>query len=95
MKAKFNPKSERAIAGLNFQNTVMQELMSVAGAAEVEDTREYFKRQNPELSEKEISSIDKILKNLPEERLKARMQAEENLDIRIISNQYNEFISSL
>ena len=59
MKAKFNPNSARAVAGLKFQNKVLEELKGFEQLSNVEDTRVYFQRLRPGASCQELSILEK------------------------------------
>ena len=55
----FNPTSKRAIAGLGFQRDVLEELQRTFPNIEFEMTWDFFKNQNPELTDKELAIIEK------------------------------------
>ena len=59
MKAKFNPTSPRAIAGLKFQSDVLSELRDIQAITDVEDVRDYFSRIDPSLTHKQITILEK------------------------------------
>lgn len=56
----FDPKSERAIAGLGFQDSVFQQLKEeFPDNNTLEETWSYFKKQNPDLTEYELACLEK------------------------------------
>ena len=56
----FDPKSERAIQGLGFQNSVFEQLKEEFPDNDtIEETWEYFRRQNPELTVYELACLEK------------------------------------
>lgn len=55
----FNPSSKRAIAGLGFQKNMLEELQCTFPNIEFEMTWDFFKRQKPELTNKELAIIEK------------------------------------
>ena len=55
----FNPKSKRAIAGLAFQQKFFDDIVAAYPDIEFEMTWDYFKRQNPELTDRELAILEK------------------------------------
>ena len=56
----FDPNSERAIAGLAFQNSIFEQLREEFPDNDtIEETWTYFKRQNPELTIYELACLEK------------------------------------
>ena len=56
----FDPNTERAKQGLAFQNEVIEKLrLKYPGNDTLEETWEYFKRQNPELTVYELACLEK------------------------------------
>ena len=56
----FDANSDRAVKGLAFQNEVFEDLRNkYPGNNTLEETWEYFKRQDPELSNYELACLEK------------------------------------
>ena len=59
MSNTFDPSSPRAIAGLEFQNKVLEELRAFSEITDVEETREFFKREDPGVSDFQLNILEK------------------------------------
>ena len=55
----FVATSPRAIAGIGFQNKVFNEISDLYPEIDFEMTWDYFKSQNPELTDKELAILEK------------------------------------
>ena len=55
----FNPKSKRAIAGLGFQQKVFEEFQKTFPHIKFEMTWDFFKKQDPSLTNKELAILEK------------------------------------
>lgn len=55
----FNPKSKRAIAGLNFQQKVFDQFQKSFPNIGFEMTWDFYKNQNPSLTNKELAILEK------------------------------------
>ena len=59
MSNTFDPSNPRAIAGLEFQNKVLEELRAFSEITDVEETREFFKREDPDVSDFQLNILEK------------------------------------
>lgn len=59
MSNSFNASSPRAIAGIGFQDRVLAELRQFSELQFVEDTRSFFREEDPDIKEYQLNVLEK------------------------------------
>ena len=59
MSNSFNASSPRAVAGMEFQEKILKELQQFPELLEVESTRVFFRKEDPEVTEYQLNVLEK------------------------------------